>query len=289
MKMIGVLLCFGVLLSACEPAKQFLELLGLSRVEKPNVAPDEVKKETELASQTPDPSEKAASIAKENSELLSEVYKVVFNQDEIDDKLDFGSLAHSLNQGASLEGIYRGLVMGSRYRALESKSQGASPAELKVFAEEMAELQGSMRNPSVFSSTEAKKAPSIEYPDGSSPIPTSEAGSQTLTKRKEHAEVVNDLLHTFIGASLFTLKRVLGEEALKKFDEDKNDPGNLAQWYARTVIRLSGSHVDFGLELRNRADFDFHFKFAQKIASDRVKWEVLNRYHRYLNTVSKLR
>ncbi|MBC7397070.1 MAG: hypothetical protein H7333_06470, partial [Bdellovibrionales bacterium] len=206
------------------------------------------------------------ALARENSELLSEMMKVVFDEEEVDSKSDFGTLAHTLNQGASLEGIYRGIVMGSRYRAMETKNQAASPEELKAFAIELSELQDSMKNPSTFEMEEAKKAPSIEYPDGSVAVPHSIAGSQEVLPKRDKIEVRDGLVKIFIGASGYTLKRTLGEEALKKIDEMKMDSGELAQWYARFVLRMCLAKVDFGLELRNKPDFDLHFKFAQKMA-----------------------
>jgi hypothetical protein len=227
----------------------------------------------------------AGELAKENSELLAEMIKVIFDEKEIDDKADFGSLVLTLNQGASLEGVYRGIIMGSRYRALETKSQGASPTELKAFAIEMAELQSTMKNPSVFEASVARKPPTIEMPDGSGSEDTVVAheGSQEVTKKRETAEIRDELLETFIGASGFTLKRTLGDEALKKFDEMNDDRVGLAEWYGHLALRLAASKVDFGLELRSQPDFDFHYRFAQTMSLDRVKWEVLNRYHRYLN------
>ena len=274
-----ILLCLMLTsVSACyNPINDLKEKFGL---EKAKPLPADMK--AEMGTETEPTKITAGELARENSELLAEMNKVIFNEADVDNKTDFGNLVLTLNQGASLEGIYRGLVMGSRYRALETKSQAANPTELKAFANEMAELQDSMKNPSEFTSEE-KKAPSIEYPDGSESVPTVHAGSQDVEKKKDKAIVRDELLQTFIGASGYTLKRVLCDEALKKFDEMKDDRGDMAQWYAKLVIRLAASKVDFGLALRNQADFDFHFKFAQKMATDRVKWEVLNRYHRYLN------
>ena len=265
-------------LSACNnPFPEIRAALGLEK----KTLPLEVKEEM---TSVKDPVKvSAGDMARENSELLSEMMKVVFDEKDVDSKNDFGNLVHTLNQGASLEGIYRGLTMGSKYRALETNAQAASPMELKAFAIEMAELQDSMKSPSVFSSEDAKKAPSIDYPDGSATVVFAKPESQEITKKRDKADVRNELLQTFIGASGYTLKRTIGEEALKKIDEVKDDSGDLAQWYAHFVMRLADSKVDFGLEQRNKPDFDFHFKFAQRMALDRVKWEVLNRYHRYLN------
>jgi hypothetical protein len=278
----GFLLGLCLVSVACDPVAKINEIIAALRHEEKNL-PAEVKNEMSTAQ---DPAQKASAseLARANLELLSEMMKVVFDQDEVEDRSGFGGLAHGLNEGASLEGIYQGMIMGSRYRALESKSQAASPADLKLFAEEMAELQLSMKNPSVFVPEEAKKAPSIDFPDGSNPnIPVSKAGTQVVEKKREKAELMEDLLQTFIGASKFTLKRILGQEALKKIDEMKGDSGDLARWYAQFVLRMCEKKVDFGLDLRVKPDFDLHFKFAQRMALDRVKWEVLNRYHRYLN------
>ena len=284
-----LILGLSLFTQACDPMKpadviaQVKVLLGI-QPEKKGV-PAEVKDEL---GHVQDPTKvKASELAKANSELLSEMMKVIFNQDEVEDKSDFGGLVRTLDQGASLEGIYEGIMMGSRYRALESKSQAASPTELKAFAVELADLQLSMKNPSVFEASEARKAPSIDYPDGSSiDVPTATAGSQEVTPKKDRMALQTELVQTFIGASGFTLKRTIAEEALKKMDEMKSDSGELAQWYAHFVLRMCETKVDFGLELRNKPDFDFHFSFAQKMALDRVKWEVLNRYHRYFNWIS---
>ena len=244
-----------------------------------------VETEPQKAAPEKSPHETAGVLAKAHAEFLAEMLRVIFDEPDVENKNYFGELTHTLNQGASLEGIYRGIIMGSRYRAMESKAQAAPPTELKAFAIEMAEIQDVMKNPTVFEPDESKKAPSIEFPDGSEAV----AGhtSQTVSKKREKAVVRDELLQMFIGASSFTLKRVLGDEALRKIDESKDDIGELAQWYANGVIRLCQSKIDFGLELRNKPDFDLHFKFAQKMSLDRVRWEVLNRYHRYLNFTAK--
>jgi len=288
-KIVGSLLTLTLFATACDPMKPkevIAEAKKMLGIPEQRVVPKEVKDELgvvpDKGNATP-----ASELAKENSELLSEMMRVIFDKEDVDNRTNFGELAHSLNQGASLEGIYEGIIMGSHYRALESKSQAASPNELKAFAIELADLQLSMKNPSVFNSADAKKAPSIDYPDGSSAdIPTASSGSQVVEKKKDRMQLQTELLQTFIGASGYTLKRTIGEEALKKIDEMKNDSGDLAQWYAHFVLHMCETKVDFGLELRNRPDFDFHFKFAQKMALDRVKWEVLNRYHRYFNFIA---
>jgi hypothetical protein len=253
---------------------------------KKKTLPDDVKDEMAAASD-PHQSPGQSALAKANSELLAEMMKVVFHSDQVQDRSEYGGLTHSLNQGASLEGIYRGIVMGSRYRGMENGSSSASPKVLKAFVLEMVDLQATMKNPTEFQIEEAKKAPTIEYPDGEPAHHGvgSKQDTQEVKQKKERTVAINELLHIFIGASQYTLKRVLADEGMKKLDELKDAPGELAQWYAKFVLHMCGTGVDFGLELRNRPDFDFHFKFAQRMAPDRVKWEVVNRYHRYLNYV----
>jgi hypothetical protein len=101
--------------------------------------------------------------------------------------------------------------------------------------------------------------------------------------QRDKREFAEEVLQKFIGATSFTLKRVMAEELLKKMDELKDSPMDLAQWYATTVIRASESKLDFGLKQRNVKDFDFHHDFAKRVPMDRLKWEVLNRYHRIFN------
>ncbi len=219
---------------------------------------------------------------KANSELLLEMFQVTFNKKEIEDRVHFLALHSALNQGASLEGIYHGLVMGSHYRVLESKAKAASPEAIQFFAREMSELQSGMKNPTLFYRETAKQYPTIDYPDGSV---GDSAADQIIfdQKKKSPKEMMEETLQNFIGATPFTLKRVIADEVLKKMDELKNSPEDLAQWYAALVLKLNGANTDFGLPKRNSPDFDFHSRFAKTMPLDRVKWEVLNRYQRVLN------
>ena len=234
---------------------------------------------------TPTPSPKPpvpADLARANSEILLEVYQVTYGESDVESREKFGELVNSLNSGASIEGVYRGLVMGNRYRGLEAKGKAASPALLKAFAIEMAELQSKMKEPTHFNAETAKNVPSIEYPDGTD-IEVAPMSQEVVTKDKD--QIAKELVVIFLGATPFTLKRTLGDEALKKMDEFKDSPAEMAQWYGQFVIRMCQTKVDFGLPQRNNPDLDFHVLFARNMAVDRVKWEVLNRYHRYLNTI----
>ena len=166
----------------------------------------------------------------------------------------------------------------------------------------MSEIQVDMQDPTQFSKENAKGV-SIDYPEGVQNDGTSDtvdfnaaatatpasaippAHSQEMKPKRERKELANQLLEIFIGASPYTLKRILADEAMKKMDEVKASPGDLAQWYAKFTLQMIATGVDFGLKQRNDPNFDFHFKFAQSMAHDRVKWEIVNRCHRYLNSV----
>ncbi len=79
--------------------------------------------------------------AQVHAEMLHEMYTTVFRA-EPPSREEFGSLVDSLNQGASLEGIYRGLVFGEAYRRLEEKEVGHVPAPVRtVFERECSLLE----------------------------------------------------------------------------------------------------------------------------------------------------
>lgn len=89
-------------------------------------------------------------------------------------------------------------------------------------------------------------------------------------------------------ASLFKLKRVLGDEALKVIDAKKAKPADLAAWYGPWAARISAMKVNLGLPLRSNTDPKFHENWVlqelkQPNGMDHVVWEVLNRVHRVLN------
>ena len=239
-------------------------------------------------SASPSVPENNDAMLKANAELLSEVIRVTFAIDELEDQDQFRSLLSSLQQGASIEGIYRGLVMASRYRTLESRAKAAAPNAVKFFALEMANLQLTMKNPTKFDKETAKNYPSIDFPEGLPDhvdlTPTESTGEGSAPR--DQKELAEEVLQAFIGGTSFTLKRVMAEEILKKFEEVKNSPSEAANWYATTVVRLNASKIDFGVPQRNSTEFDFHQKFANTVSSDRLKWEVLNRYHRIFNQLN---
>jgi hypothetical protein len=188
-----------------------------------------------------------------SAEIFREMYTVVYIE-EPKDRSDFVRWANALNQGASLEGVYNGLVHSTNYQRLEALPSSASPGALKVFGEEFAFL--------------------VQEHQAASPAPTLQTLSEGASKQ-------------YVGASIYTLKRVLGDEALLLVASKNEFRERLAFWYSKWVVRMTQRNIDFGLALRNKPDEAFHYKWALNTSEDRIKWEILNRLHRVLNEVNQ--
>lgn len=233
----------------------------------------------------------AARISRENAELLREIHLVVF-QREPKNKAEFGSLVDSLNQGASLEGIYNGFTHSADYRRLEMANPGASPKALTIFGKELDRLEKELPEPTPFDSSWALPLPLPVQPglpeaDAQAPadIPAEvdfSAAGQTAPEKYSKL---------FVGASIYTLKRVLGDHALKVLAHHASDRDGYrekaALWYSRWVSQMAAYKMDFGLPQRNQTDEAFHYEWALKAPEDRLRWEVLNRVHRVLNAANR--
>lgn len=192
---------------------------------------------TEQKVHTLSPGEKA----KRNSEILQEMIRVV-RLEEPESAEFFGGLVNSLNQGASVEGIYNGLIHNPLYRSKEETGALASARAVDFFIDQMFLFQ--------------KEA--LQH-----------------TKRSE-------LIATFKSSTLFRLKRILGDEALK-FMREFPDHTSLAYWYAGWAVSMCDYKINFGLKQRNNPDLIFHREWALRSSRDSLDWEVLNRLHRGLN------
>jgi hypothetical protein len=221
-----------------------------------------------------------------NAELLSEMIQVVLGAKP--QPQEFAGLLDSLEQGASLEGVYNGLIHSARYRELESSVAdapgGAVRAEtLSRFVAEMLELQLAMKEPTRWTPEAAQPLARMELdpaapdvPKTFAPPPSSGRGALTEAQLRE----------LFQYASRFTLKRVIGDEALRLLTEKRTDSEGRARWYGEWVVGISRRGGDFGLaqrSARSSDDASFHSQWAQEASEDRIVWEVLNRLHRVLN------
>lgn len=222
----------------------------------------------------------AAKRSKENSELLQEMYRTVMLVSPSEKKVqfEFAGLVNSLNQGASLEGVYNGMTHSGDFRRLEVESGMASTAALTAFGEIVAGFQGALPAPTLLDSKSTQPLPVI---NSGEELPSEAlAGKPSESVPATDAKAVSKL---FVGASLFTLKRVAGDEAMKVLAAKRASREELARWYAKWVVQMAARNVDFGLALRNKPDEQFHHDTALKFGEDRLRWEVLNRVHRVLN------
>ncbi len=74
-----------------------------------------------------------------HAELFREMIFVVLRQ-EPKDRAEFGNWVDTLNQGASLEGVYHGLIHGKVYQKLEETSSPASASAVAAFRDEWSAL-----------------------------------------------------------------------------------------------------------------------------------------------------
>jgi hypothetical protein len=271
------LLLFPFALAGCRPYFALERYLApapaVSSRPAPSVSPSSGSLTTEAARQ-----------ALANAELLQEVYRVVFYR-EVADRAYFGSLVDSLNQGASLEGVYNGLIHSDDFRGLETANPGARAEALRFFATELGTIESELPAPHELTAADARPLGVL----GEAPSPTADLAfprAQPSDAAKTSAATLAGRYEAlFRNASIFTLKRVLNDEMMSALDHRKADPAQLAQWYGAWAARLATTGVDYGVPLRNQPDKKFHEAFARQMPYDRLQWEVLNRLHRNLNAL----
>lgn len=243
-----------------------------------------------------------------NAELLQELYRVVLVLNP-SSPAAFGNWLDSLNQGATLEGVYRGFTRSQLQQQLEADRRStATPHAVGVFSRELAQVLLAFPQMPKIDESEAKPLQAIAFPGeaeadlGSEgmqleppreivfrPFATPTAAPST-EPRPEPSVVVGRVGAVFAGASIFTLKRVLGDWALKLIETllELSRP-QLIDWYADFAARTATLSVDFGLAPRQEPTRRFHRDWAERATEDQLRWEVLNRLHRILNDAQKLR
>jgi len=280
----GLLAFLSVGMTACElsePVGSWVVALtgGSTPVAVPSVAASRVPSLEELA-------QSAAKRAQQNAEFLQEMFRVVLLK-EPQASPEFSGLLDSLNQGATFEGVYNGLTHSSAYRDVETASPSASPETLKAFSEELAALELELKERTLFDSRSGKPLARMEQPTGqeSGDLPAGVSAEAMAPQRAAATApaLSAEYMKVFVGASTYTLKRVLGDEAIKLISVKGAGRADLVEWYVKFVTRLADRKVDFGLDLRNKVDLDFHRNWAMTASVDKLQWEVLNRLHRVLN------
>ncbi|MBU6374461.1 MAG: hypothetical protein KGQ59_00540 [Bdellovibrionales bacterium] len=236
-----------------------------------------------------------------NAELLQELYRVVLAINPKNPS-EFGNWLNSLNQGASLEGVYNGFTRSDLQRAREADTKTtANPKAIGVFVRELVDLLMEFREIPELTFEDAKPLSSIstaaeevseapsslvitkpQAPDSFQPFASPSASSTSSQPSREQLEA--KMTRIFSGASVFTLKRVLGEWGLKVLAFHREESRErMRDWYADFAAKQARKGVDFGLDLRREPNREFHRNWAEQVSDDLIRWEVLNRLHRVLN------
>jgi hypothetical protein len=271
------LVSFSLGLTACDTDyKERLKRAGQALLGKPS------SKNKPLAKNLNNEAEpKKKQRAKANAELFGELWEIVLLR-KPKNKIEFGNWVDTLNQGASLEGVYNAFTHSSLYRALEKAYPKSSSQALKVFAEDLAILTSELKERTAFDEDSAKPL-SDPVPVGlDSSIVNYSSTQKVAENSKSRKELVVFFLNLFKDASPYTLKRLLGDEALRVISEKEKEK-NLPEWYSSWVILMNRHSIEYGLELRNKPDKNFHKEWAKRIDGEILKWEVLNRLHRTIN------
>ncbi len=221
-------------------------------------------------------------LREQRAQVVQEMIRVVERRAVVDPRSTL-PLVEAWEAGATVEGLYRGRVWSSEYRTLEEGSGPAPGRAVQAFVREALSFEETLGRPASWTEQSARP---LARPSGLGES-ASNPGREPLplpAGRERRAA----LERVFSQASVFTLKRLLGELALECVEELERQ-GRLSDWYAEWATRLAslsgpgGVAVDFGLAQRNRSDVTFHRTWAREVSLDRIQWEVLNRVHRILN------
>ena len=197
-----------------------------------------------------------------NRRFIKDIYREVFAR-SLHDKLIYENWMNVLTQGASVEGVYRGLVLSVEYQKME---KGRVPrAALDFFAEEVVRLQYEKFEKRYQNRTGKKLVP----------IEIIKLGKKELMKQ-------------YAGAPLFSLKRVLGEAMLSRLSALQEDRDARSRWYAEIVSRWSNLGVEFNYVTRNSKNYKLHKDWAHWNSLGRIQWEILYRVHCIMNVRAKI-
>jgi hypothetical protein len=154
------------------------------------------------------------------------------------------------------------------------RSPPAGAPVVGVFSELMTDLLAEMKTRPVFDASSALPLP-LPVDPASDPDPV-----QVRTYGKRAAE---PLTSVFSKATVYTLKRVAGEQVLDVIREKESDRAALSAWFGTFAAAMAARKVAFGLPERDRGDRGFHEAWARRADLEILKWEALNRIHRTLN------
>lgn len=208
-----------------------------------------------------------------NAAYLKELFKVALGRD-LRNQEEFDKFMNVMDQGASYEGIYNGLIYSQEYK---DKEKGVAPVgAVKAYADIMAQLKLDQKYDSL-KITASETSDVINKDKLEPPQPT----------ELERTSLVGDFEREALALSLYTLKRKLGEEVIRTIELKREYKEKFATWYGRFTVFMNKKGIDFGVPLRNRKDEYYHYKWALEADEDRLRWECLNRAHILMNSYAK--
>jgi hypothetical protein len=229
-----------------------------------------------LPSPEPSPSTNLEGHRLRNAAFIKEAYLVLLERNVTE--TEFNRWMNTLDQGASFEGIYNGIVLGEEYKA---KEVGVAPPDaIRIYARIMTKLDMDSRfDPQNFKEDQNKNGESNASISESTVKPPKEA-EDALKK-----ELLQKYAKQAVNKSLYQLKRECALEALKTMDIKKAYKDKLATWYGRFAAFTNHEFkVDFGISQRNQASDITHYRWALDASEDQIKWEIFNRIHRLFNS-----
>ena len=187
--------------------------------------------------------------------FILDAYKGIFLH-PLKNKEEYIDWLNILEQGSSVEGVYRGLILSDSYLRMEKLNKKVKSNTKNFFAREVARDTLNM---------ECVKEEVMDL---------------KFVQLRNEIESIQKKVGDF---NFFTLKRILSERLLSKISSLREDRKKLAHWYANLVSCWAFLKIDFGLEERNSSDFHFHFLWSMRNSLGRMQWEVLSRLHRIMN------
>ena len=184
--------------------------------------------------------------------MVDEMYEQVMIERPKNSK-DLDGWINIFAQGASVEGVYHGLILSTSYAAKETGTTTISV--LRWYSQE------------------------LEFMDALS----------SQMDKKVKLQSAGQYVKEKSDASFFTLKKEFGERILREIELRKNNRKELSKWFATLASRWAKLEIDFGLTERNKREFDFHEDWAMENSVGLLQWEILNRVHRIMNQLAGLK
>jgi len=213
-------------------------------------------------------------------EVVPEMYRVLLRKNP--PPQDYEGWVEVLTQGASLEGVYRGLVTSSGYRSLETRGPKISLSSLEYWVRDWKKSASFFRAcgdriPSLIWSDRLAQASPL-FPSDPQPVISQEGKPPGINSSFQ------EWVEFFSETSVATFARVMTNLYLRGSQEcpQSSRMDWYGPWAADVARRARERHINLGHELRLRDSAEFHRVWAGQMTLDRVHWEMVNKINRLL-------